>query len=245
MPEAIFSNPRVARVYDPLDPDRSDLDTYVNLVHEFHATSVLDVGCGTGTLAGRLVAEGVQVLGLDPAEASVDVARTKVRSPLAELIVGTAPDVAADPTRRKRYDLATMTANVAQVFLEDEEWIATLRAISSCLREGGHLAFETRKPADRAWERWTKEQSQQVVEVDGEGPVEDWVQVTSVEGELVTFDSPTIFHSDGERIESVSTLRFRTEDALLRSLAEAGFVDIDVRDLPYAPSRGWLFVARI
>lgn len=39
--------------------------------------------------------------------------------------------------------------------------------------------------------------------------MEEWVQVTHVDGELVTFEPPTIFHSDGERIESRSTLRFR------------------------------------
>jgi hypothetical protein len=26
MPEAIFAHPRLARIYDPLDPDRGDLD---------------------------------------------------------------------------------------------------------------------------------------------------------------------------------------------------------------------------
>ena len=244
MSDAIFSHPRLARVYDPLDPDRSDLDTYIDLVDEFGATAVLDVGCGTGTLAGRLADRGISVLGVDPAEASVEVARSKVNSALVRWVVGTTSDVAADPTQQRRYDLATMTANVAQVFLSDDEWLATLPAVHFCLRPGGHLVFETRKPADRAWERWTKELTRQLVDVDGEGLVEDWVQVTSVDGEFVTFDSPTIFHADGERIDSTSTLRFRTEDALRRTLAEAGFVDVQVRDLPYAPARSWLFVAR-
>ncbi len=231
-------------MYDPLDPDRSDLDTYVDLVHEFGAASVLDVGCGTGTLACRLADSGVDVLGVDPAEASVDVARRKPGADRVEWVVGTAPEVAADPSRRKRYDLATMTANVAQVFTDDADWADTLRAVRTCLRPGGHLAFEARDPADRAWERWTKELTHQVVEVEGEGPVEDWAQVTAVDGELVTFESPTIFHSDGERVDSTSTLRFRDEEALQSSLEQAGFSAVEVRELPYAPGRGWLFVAR-
>ena len=243
MPDAIFSNPRLARVYDPLDPDRSDLQTYIDLADEFGASAILDVGCGTGTLASCLVARGTRVLGVDPAAASVDVARSKVKSELVDWVVGTAVDVAADPTQEKRYDLATMTANVAQVFLSDHEWLATLSAIHSCLRRGGHLAFETRIPADHAWERWTKELTRQVVQVEGEGPVEDWVQVTDVDGEFVTFDSPTIFHADGVRLDSTTTLRFRTEEMLRRSLSDAGFEGVDVRELPYAPGRGWLFVA--
>jgi len=244
VPDAILSHPRLARVYDPLDPDRSDLDTYVDLVHEFGAGTVLDVGCGTGTLACRLAAGGVKVLGVDPAEASVMVAQAKLRAGQVDWVVGTVADVSADPDHREHYDLATMSANVAQVFLEDDEWLATLRAIRSCLRAGGHLAFETRVPADRAWERWTKKLSHQVVNVEGEGPVEDWVQVTAVDGELVTFDSPTIFLADGERIDSTSTLRFRDEETLRSSLKHAGFTNVEVRELPYAPGRGWLIVAR-
>jgi SAM-dependent methyltransferase len=244
MPDAIFDHPRVARMYDPLDPDRSDLDTYMNLVAEFEATAVLDVGCGTGTLCSRVVTQrGLRVLGVDPAGASIDVARTKAGADRVTWVVGIAVDV-AEPSYRQQYDLATMTANVAQVFLDDEEWVANLRAIRTCLRSGGHLAFESRVPSDRAWERWTKELTHQVVDVEGEGPVEDWVQVTRVDGELVTFESPTIFLADGERIESTSTLRFRSREALERSLSEAGFTETEVRDLPYAPGRGWLVIAR-
>lgn len=243
VPDAIFDHPRVARVYDPLDPDRSDLDSYVNLVDEFGATSVLDVGCGTGTLACRLARRQIRVLGVDPAAASVAVARTKPGAELVQWVVGTMVDVAANPAHRNNHDLATMTANVAQVFLEDAHWRSTLEAIHACLRPGGHVAFEARRPADRAWKRWTKELTRQVVDTPGEGPVESWVQVTAIEGEMVSFDSPTIFLADGERIESTSTLRFRTEEALRHSLLQTGFTDIRVRDLPYAPGRGWLITA--
>jgi len=244
VPDAVFAHPRLARVYDSLDPDRSYLDTYVDLVQALSATSVLDVGCGTGTLARRLAALGIEVLAFDPANASVAVARTKVDAEQVEWAVATAPDVSGDWSRRARYDLATMTANVAQVFLEDDEWLATLRAVHSCLRPGGHLAFESRKPADRAWERWTKALTHQVVDVEAEGPVEDWTEVTAVDGEFVTFVAPKVFLADGERIVSTSMLRFRSEEALRRSLTHAGFLDVDVRDLPYAPGRGWLLLAR-
>ena len=244
MPDAIFSHPRVARVYDALDGDRSDLITYTDLVAETGASSVLDIGCGTGTFACLLAASGVTVVGVDPAAASVEVARSKRGADTVTWVVGTAPDVAADPAHRQRFDLATMTANVAQVFLEDSDWVETLRAIHTCLRPGGRLAFETRVPADRAWERWTKERSHQVVDAGAEGLVEDWVQVTGIEGELVTFDSPTTFHSDGQRVESTSTLRFRSEDAVRSTMAEAGFKMVEIRDLPYAPGRGWLVLAQ-
>ena len=77
MADAHFEIPRLAEVYDPLDPDRSDLEAYGAIVDEFGATSVLDIGCGTGTFACMLASRGKDVIGLDPAGASLEVARNK------------------------------------------------------------------------------------------------------------------------------------------------------------------------
>lgn len=78
MPDALFADARLADVYDALDPDRSDLEVYERLVvDELGARSALDIGCGTGTFAIMLAGRGLDVVGVDPAEASVAVARGK------------------------------------------------------------------------------------------------------------------------------------------------------------------------
>jgi len=96
--DAIFGHPRLASIYDAIDDDRSDLDAYVGLVEELGAESILDVGCGTGTLACLLAERGKQVVGLDPAAASVDVARRKPGADAVQWIVGDAASTASMPT---------------------------------------------------------------------------------------------------------------------------------------------------
>jgi 2-polyprenyl-3-methyl-5-hydroxy-6-metoxy-1,4-benzoquinol methylase len=64
-------------LYDVVDDDRRHLDVYVEIVGELSASTVLDVGCGTGTLACELARRGIEVIGVDPAGASLEVARRK------------------------------------------------------------------------------------------------------------------------------------------------------------------------
>lgn len=234
-----FRVPRLAAVYDALDAERVDLDMYDRVVRdEFGAASVLDIGCGTGVFALRLAERGLRVTGLDPAEASVEVARSKPGADDVTWIVGTAVDLP-----HMQVDAVTMTANVAQVFLTDEAFGEVLRAAHAALRPGGVIVFEARRPEDRGWERWTPERTRGTVEVPGAGLVETWVELRSVDGELTTHAVPVVFHEDGARYDSVSTLRFRSREAIEAALQDAGFAVHDVRDIDYAPGRAWLYIA--
>ena len=47
------------------------------MVEEFGARSVLDIGCGTGTFACLLAGRGLTVTAVDPAAASLQIARGK------------------------------------------------------------------------------------------------------------------------------------------------------------------------
>lgn len=239
VPDAIFADRRLAEVYDPLDPDRGDLDLYLGVVAEFGARSVLDVGCGTGTFACLLGDRGIDVTGVDPAAASLAVARAKPGADRARWLHG---DAARLPPLQ--VDLATMTANVAQVFLTDEDWSATLRGIHAVLRPGGHLVFETRDPARRAWLGWNRTATYQRTGIPGVGEVETWVDVTKVRGDYVSFRHTFVFAADQATLTSDSTLRFRSRTELDGSLAEAGFTVTDVRDAPDRPGREWIYIAR-
>ncbi|NJP97264.1 class I SAM-dependent methyltransferase [Nonomuraea sp. FMUSA5-5] len=238
MADAIFEHPRLAAVYDPLDPDRSDLDVYAAIAEELGAHRVLDVGCGTGTFALLLAGRGIEVTGVDPAGASLDVARAKPGAERVRWIHGYATDV--PPLAA---DLATITGNAAQAIVEPDDWRATLAAVRAALRPGGHLVFETRDPARRAWLGWTKEQTHQVTDVPGVGRVEQWHDVTDVSGPLVTFRTTVVFASDGEVLTSHSTLRFRERAEVEADLEASGYVVREVRDAPDRPGKEFVFLA--
>ncbi|MBL0884943.1 class I SAM-dependent methyltransferase [Myceligenerans sp. I2] len=233
-----FDHPVVAGLYDVLDPDRSDLDLYVAVAEEVGARSVIDVGCGTGVLAIRLAERGLAVTGVEPAGEMLAVARSKPGVAAVRWVHGDAAVLAEGEA-----DLATMTANVAQVFTTDQGWEETLAAVRAALRTGGTLAFETRVPQRRAWESWTPERTFVRADIPGVGIVEEWKRVDETALPLVTFTSTTRL-PDGTEIEAVSTLRFRERDEIEVSLHAAGFDAVEVRDLAYAPGRGRLFVAR-
>lgn len=239
MADECFGHPRLAAIYDPLDPDRSDLDAYVEMAKEFGARHVLDIGCGTGVFALALAGRGLEVAGVDPAQASLDVARSKPGSERVRWLCGDATSLPP-----LRVDLATMTANVAQQILEPRAWRETLRGAYEALRPGGRLVFETRDPAGRAWEEWNREASYRVTEIPGVGAVESWVQVVEVNGPLVTFRWTYGFAADGQVLTSHSTLRFRERREVETELLAQGYEVEDVREAPDRPGKEFVFVAR-
>jgi len=239
MADALFSEPRLAELYDPLDPDRRDLDAYTAMAGEFGAATVVDVGCGTGNLACLLARAGLEVIAVDPAAASLAVAR---RKPGAERVRWLHGDATVLPPLQA--DLATMTGNVAQVFLADQQWAATLRAVRDRLRPGGRLVFESRDPAKKAWLEWNRDQTHRRAVVPGAGPVETWTDLTQVRGSLVSFRTTFVFESDGAVLTSDSTVRFRSRGELAGSLAAVGLTVDEVRDAPDRPGREFVFIAR-
>lgn len=239
MADAIFEHPRLVATYDALEPDRGDLDAYALIADEFGARRVLDLGCGTGTFALLLAVRGIEVTGVDPAAGSLAIARGKPGSERVRWIQGYATGLPP-----MRVDLVTMTGNVAQAIVDAAEWARTLRGVYDALRPGGHLVFETRDPADRAWQDWNRASSHRTADIDGVGTVESWVEVTSVIGPLVSFRWTWVFRSDGQVFTSDSTLRFRERDEVEAALIAHGYVLAEVRDASDRPGRELVFLAR-
>jgi SAM-dependent methyltransferase len=179
---------------------------------------VLDLGCGTGTLAVDLASAGHAVTGLDPAEAMLDIARRRPGGEDVRWVEGDARRFALDD----RFDLALMSGHVFQVFLDRADVAAVLRSVRTHLAPNGRFAFESRNPDARAWDAWTPEATRAQFDVEGVGRVEVEFRVTDERDGLVTFDSVNRFE-DGTTLVSPSTLRFLAPAEIATMLEAAGF----------------------
>ena len=240
MADPIFENSRLVRIYDFLDGDRGDLIPYISIAKELKAQSILDIGSGTGCLALLAADHGFHVIGVEPAQASIDWALQKPNAHKVRWIHGDA--LSLPPLQ---VDLALMTGNVAQVFLDDHTWELTLISIQKSLNPKGHLVFEVRNPARKAWLEWNREMTYRRVNIPDVGYVEEWCDLMDLTKERVRFRWTYVFESDGATIKSESTLRFREQEAIERSLVECGYKVKEIRDAPDRPKKEFVFISTL
>ena len=244
MPSTLYTDPRLAALYDTLNPIAADTTFYLTLAEG--KNHVVDLGCGTGLLACELAARGHRVVAIDPAPEMLHVARHRRDGEHVQWIEGDARALALLPPA----DLLLMTGHVAQVFLDDTTFLDTLKAARYALRNGGELALESRNPAARAWESWTPAQSRRLIDVEEIGEVEVWHDDVSGSPESgIRFNTYYRFKVADETLTSASELRFHTQDELAALLESAGFSHLswqgDWNGAPVsASSRELIVVAR-
>ncbi|MBI9113747.1 class I SAM-dependent methyltransferase [Sanguibacter sp. YZGR15] len=165
-------------------------------------------------------------MGIDPSATMLSWARAQPGAMDVTWIEGDAARIA--PTGD--VDLVLATGN-AIMHLDDDQLAEALTRIAGALRPGGVVSFESRNPAAREWETWTKDATLARRDTPV-GPLVEWVEVAEVAGERVTFESHTVLPGGDPRVRT-SVLHFRGAHAFETALLEAGLVDIEVR-------AGWL-----
>ncbi len=166
-----FYDPRLVAIYNTVNPIAGYERFYLDLAAKLSASTIIDVGCGTGLLTCELAKRGHRLIGVEPSSAMLALARRRACGDRVEWIEEDAlglGEVGAD--------LALMTGHVAQIIRDDEVWSATLAAIRKALRPGGRVAFESRNPLAREWTAWTPQASRRRVQDAVFGPVEVWFQ---------------------------------------------------------------------
>lgn len=206
-------DPRIVALYDADNDHHEDNHYFHTLSTQDGVRSIVDLGCGTGCLTVKLGSDDTTVVGVDPSAAMLNFAK---RRPMADRVQWAHGDSTALPASPA--DLVMMSGNVAQR-IQNPEWQRTLNDIAKVLSPSGTLAFGSRNPAARAWERW--HQPEHTTRSTPFGPLEEWNELTEDDG-LVNITWYSKFLDAGDTVIHHEPLRFRTCDDMEAHLAEAG-----------------------
>lgn len=218
--DPLYRDPRLADFYDLENGWGPDFDFCVALARE--AKSVLDLGCGTGELTAAL-AEGREVVGVDPAGAMLAVARRRRGGGNVTWIEGDARNLTLD----RRFDLVLLTGHAFQVFLTLEDQAAVLTTIARHLAPGGRFIFDSRNPAFEAWKTWTPEESRRELTHPVFGRAEAWNDAAHDPASgLVTYETHYRIVSSGKRLSATAQIRFTPKEELAE-LIEAAGLDVE------------------
>jgi ubiquinone/menaquinone biosynthesis C-methylase UbiE len=234
-----YNDPQIAALYEVANPLAQDTEFYLSLVG-VQSCSVLDLGCGTGTLCCALAERGHQVIGVDPAAAMLAVARSKTYAERVEWVESSAQTYRS----RQRFDLIVMTGHAFQVLLSDADALAVLKTMRRHLKERGRVAFESRNPRMD----WVGEWTARSRTLPG-GQIAETLKITDADGEFISFQ--TSYRVLDRTLSTNSTLRFPSREHVEGLITRSGLV---VRDLfgawragPFedARSREMIFIAEI
>jgi tRNA (cmo5U34)-methyltransferase len=103
-------------------------------------TSVLDIGCGAGNYAVKLLekVQGVDVTLVDLSQPMLDKARTRVQAATSGTVTTKKGDFRTVTLVKEGYDVIIATA-VLHHLREDQDWEASFRKLHALLKDGGSL----------------------------------------------------------------------------------------------------------
>jgi ubiquinone/menaquinone biosynthesis C-methylase UbiE len=206
-----YHDDQIAALYDLANPLAQDAEFYFALAG-LRPCTVLDLGCGTGTLGCAFAERGHQVTGVDPAPAMLAIARRKAYANRIEWVESSAQTYRSP----QRFDLIVMTGHAFQVLLTDADASAALETMHLHLKHGGRAAFETRKPF-MDWDGEWRAKSRML-----SGEIAETLNVTRVEGEFISFQ--TSYRLSSGIITTNSTLRFPSCEHLQTLITRSGLL---------------------
>ena len=237
-----YQEPQIAEIYDLVNPWSQDAEFYLSLARR-SPCSVLDLGCGTGTLCCALAERGHRVTGVDPAAAMLDVAKRKPHAEHVEWVEGSAQSYQS----YRRFDLIVMTGHAFQILLTDDDVLAVLDNMRGHLKKRGRVAFETRNPSVDWAGEWAGRRRE--VNMPLGGQLIETLDILGKDGELISFR--TSYWLPHGTLTTSSTLRFPSRQHVETLIARSGLVlrdvlgDWDGSPFEATRSREIIFIAEI
>jgi len=218
-PEALYHDDAFVQFYDLENGWGPDTRFCAGLGNV--ATSVLDLGCGTGLLAAHLAADGSRrAVGVDPAAAMLAVARTRPGGDRARWVEADARALDLG----ERFDLIVMTGHAFQCFPTAADRAALLAAIHRHLAPEGRFILDSRNPTAREWLEWRPEDRRSFVHP-SLGAITAWNDAFADEATgLVHYDTFYRIEESGQTLSTRCALAFPSQREIAGAIAAAGLM---------------------
>jgi SAM-dependent methyltransferase len=207
----------LVELYDLLNPLGRDSDYFLAACAPARH-SVLDLGCGTGLLTAALAARGHSVVGIEPAQQMLQIARRHDPQELVNWICADARQLELS----RHFDRIIASGHVFQVFTCEADQMAFLSAAARHLAPTGLLIFDTRNPQVLPWQNWTPDRSKRHLLHPAYGRIDIWHDVTNTDAQHVLFRTTYHFVDQDRQITSDSDLAFPTLDMVEARLHQVG-----------------------
>jgi ubiquinone/menaquinone biosynthesis C-methylase UbiE len=214
--DALYQDPALAAFYDWDNPWPADFDWFLTLVDG--ASSVLDLGCGTGIFSVALAARGAEAVGVDPAAAMLGIARARQGGDVVSWVEAAAQGLDLG----RQFEAVVMTGHAFQTLLTLEDRVACLATIARHLAPGGRFFFDSRNPEAREWESWTREATLEVRSHPVFGMVERWNAAEETEEPGVIEYQTHYRLPDGRHWQARSRIAFPGFDEVSAAISAAG-----------------------
>ncbi|WDZ76838.1 class I SAM-dependent methyltransferase [Ensifer adhaerens] len=217
--DKLYNDPSLVEFYDIENGWTAD-SAYLKTMAEGR-TSILDLGCGTGMLTAALAESGKRVVGVDPAAAMLDVARSRPGGNRVRWVEGDGRTIRLDET----FDMVLLSGHAFQVFLTKDDQLAALKTIAAHLSPEGHFIFDSRNPVVEEWKEWTPDESERDTEHPVFGKVLAWNDVRHDPATgVVEYDTFYRIAADERTYAAQSKIAFPSHEDLTAMMDESGLV---------------------
>lgn len=211
--DKLYQDLNLVQFYDYDNPWFESFDVISGWIKD--SDCVLDIGCGTGTLATYLAARCKDVYAIDVSLEMLEVAKEK--SSIVKWIQGNATTFELN----KKFDFIFLSGHSFQTLLNDDDRMLLLKSIKNHLKVGGSFVFDTRNPLIEEWKTWIPIDSTHYFKHPQYGVIKSWNDWTAIDKIICYQTFYQVLHTD-QVWKADSKIDFPTKDQVLTLIKQAG-----------------------